>query len=197
MGVPLLGGGQGLPDLGGVSAEELAQGPRGTLVICNDCGTIEYVPAFDGPPEYNQPLIARLTQHREYVAGTEHPHTKALTTVNAFQWETNNDYRAYITKAIIAAQKTGDVGIGKQNYELRNTFEQDAFTCWKQHNKTTDCGDYKSDKKRLVPPTRDDRKELGLETRSKHIYTTAFLCDYCPVKSLVQEKHFKKKGLYD
>lgn len=202
MSVPLLGGGgyDPLPDLGGISQEELVNGAKGSLLVCDDCNTIEYVPAFDGPPEWNQPLLALLEKHRSYVGGTFHPHTKALTAVNAKLWETNEDFRKYIVKAINAAKKTGEVGLGTKMYDLRNTFEADAFSCWThEHNRTENCEDYRSDKKRLVQndeETRSLRREAGVETRTKQIYTTAYLCDFCPYKTKVMERVRKSQGFY-
>ena len=70
------------------------------------------------------------------------------------------------------------------------------MTCWiKEHNQTKDCGDYKHDKKLLKPGTELERMKAGLEKESNG--PKVYLCDYCPVKSKVQEKAFKKKGLYN
>lgn len=184
-----------LPDLSGVDQDELENGPRDQLLVCGDCKTIEHIPSFDGPMEHNQPLQARLRGHLVYLADGTATHAIAFTTVNAKLWETNEEFRKYIVKAISDAQKTGDVGLGDGLYDLKSTFKEDAYTCWQdKHGRTENCEDYKDDKMRLVPPTKGERKELGLETRSKHIYTTAYLCDYCPYKSIVQQRVMKAKG---
>lgn len=195
MSIPLLGGGSSLPDLGGIDKEEMTNGPRDQLLVCADCGTIEHIPFFAGPMEHDQAHQARLRNHLVPTAEGLSTHAIAYTTVNAKLWATNDDFRKYITKAISDAQKTGDVGIGTALYDLRSTFEEDAMKCWRvDHGRTENCEDYKSDSKRLVPPTRDDRRELGLETRAKHIYTTSYLCDYCPFKSIAQRRVMKARG---
>ena len=66
--------------------------------------------------------------------------------------------------------------------------------CWMQHNQTKDCNEYKSDHKLLQPGTSVERASLGLEKEAKG--PKVYLCDYCPIKSIVQEKAFTKKGLY-
>jgi hypothetical protein len=199
--IPLLGGNggfeQALPELTGIDEEDLKNGPRDQLLVCGDCHTIEHVPAFYGPPEYNMPLRARLANHSVELADGISTHPLAITTVNAKLWAENEDFRKYITKAISAATKTGDVGLGDANYDLKSTFQEDAMACWRgEHNRTQNCEDYRSDKKRLVPPTRGERKELGMETRSKHIPSNTWLCNYCPYHSIVEDRVRKAQGFY-
>lgn len=198
MNIPMIGGNRGLPDLGGISEEELKNGPRDELLVCADCGTIEHIPGFDGPPEYNQPRIARLRNHVVDLAnGTSNSHAIAFTTVNAKLWAENEEFREYITKAISEAQKTGDVGLGNTLYDLRSTFAEDAMQCWRVgHGRTENCDDFKTERKRLIPPTRDERRDLGLSTAAKDIYSTAYLCDYCPYGSIVMQRARKARGLY-
>lgn len=196
MDLPSIGSG-GLPDLGGFSKDELENGQRDQLLICGDCETIEHIPAFDGPMEHDQAHQARLRNHLVPLADGISTHAIAYTTVNAELWKTREDFRTYVVSAINAARKTGDVGLGANLYDLRSTFAEDAMACWRgEHNRTQNCADYRADKKRLVPPTRDERRELGLETRSRQIYTTAYLCDYCPYKSIVMQRARKAKGVY-
>ena len=196
MDIPLIG--SGLPDIRGISEEELKNGPRDELLVCADCETIEHIPGFDGPPEYNQARLARLRGHVVDLAdGTGRSHAIAFTTVNAKLWAENDEFRKYVVNAISDAQKTGEVGLGSGLYDLRSTFAEDALRCWRvEHNRTENCQDYRSDKKRLVPPTRGERKELGLETRAKNIYTTSYLCDYCPYASVVAQRKNHAKGYY-
>lgn len=198
MDVPLLGNGNsGLPDLGVIDQDELKNGIKDTLLICADCGTIEHSPFFDGPIEFDQPFQARLANHIVKTTEGTRSHAIATTRVNAKLWKENEDFRKYIARAISEAQKTGDVGLGQKNYDLKSTFSEDAMRCWRvEHNRTQNCEDYRSDKKRLVPDTRGERKELGLETRSKFIQTSVTLCDYCPYKRIVEDRVRKSQGFY-
>lgn len=86
--------------------------------------------------------------------------------------------------------------MGSEYYDAKSNFLQDAMTCWKGFNRTTDPGhcDYRKDNKRLYPGTTADRKELGLDPKDR---PNTFLCDFCPVHSIVQQKKNKKDGLYN
>lgn len=195
-GVPLLtGGGQpSLPDLSGLdlSEEEIKNGPKDTLLVCADCGTIEHA---SGSPEHNEELEALGRRHEVYVAGNLYRHPLALTTVNSQLWAKSEEFRKFILAMIQDATKTGDVGLGNKNYDLKNTFQEDALTCWRQHNRTTDCADYKSESKKLLADTRGDRKELGLSTRAAD-RPGVYLCVYCPFHSVVMERVRKSEGFY-
>ena len=86
-------------------------------------------------------------------------------------------------------------GLGQSYYDTKENFRADAMRCWRvEHNRTTNCGDYKSDSKRLLPDTRMDRKELGLDPKSR---PNTFLCDFCPYKSIVMQRQNKEEFGYD
>jgi hypothetical protein len=191
--VPLLG----QPSPSSIMREELAEGDRDDLLICKDCGTIEHIPFFDGPPEYNSARIARLRDHVYDLAdGTSSTHEIAFTTVNSLFWKTSQDFRDWVVRAINDSIETGDVGLGEKNYALKSTFMEDAVTCWRKHKRTNDCDEYMSKGKRLVPDdTRGDRKELGLSTRSADM-PGIYLCSFCPVHSIVAQNERAKQGLY-
>lgn len=86
-------------------------------------------------------------------------------------------------------------GLGQTYYDTKSNFLADAFKCWAtEHNRTLNCADYKSDKKRLLPDTRGERKELGLDPKSR---PNTFLCDFCPYNSVVMQRSRKDKFGYD
>jgi hypothetical protein len=86
-------------------------------------------------------------------------------------------------------------GFDPEVYKADEGFRADAMQCWKQHLRVRECGDYKSPEKRLTPNTAKERKEAGLpKYRSDR---DVYLCDFCPAKSIVQEKVFKQRGLYN
>lgn len=168
-----------------------ADGPRLRLLICHDCGSIEPLPAYDGPVEYDDTLNFRLAGHRTE-SGT--PHRGSLGTVSEASWE-DTEKRAQILREIAKAHAGGEVGLGTKMYAARSTFQEDAMTCWRQHNRTQNCEDYKSDKKRLVPDTKSERKELGLSVKSSARPGTS-LCVFCPYHSVVMERARKAQGFY-
>ncbi|KUL44699.1 hypothetical protein ADL22_12195 [Streptomyces sp. NRRL F-4489] len=75
-------------------------------------------------------------------------------------------------------------GLGVDFYTTKNTFQEDAMVCWKKHNRTLDCGDFRSKRVMLTPGTNADRKAAGLPK-----YRSAkdrYLCDFCPVMNRVR-----------
>lgn len=165
------------------------------LLVCTHCKSLEILPDFEGPPEHDSVLGALLERHK--VAG--HPEDSGkLLRVDESAW---NLHRADIEAEIRKAFAGGLTGFEAAYYHAKDTFKEDAFECWRQHNRDPACSDYKSEKKLLKPgagsgteafDTSQDRKDLGLSSSRTKVY----LCDFCPVKSLVQEAHFKKLGLY-
>jgi hypothetical protein len=195
-GVPLLGMGNGgmpaLPDLSGLdlSEEEVQNGARDTLLVCGECGTIEHA---SGEPQHNEELEALGRRHEVYVAGRLYRHPLAMATVNAQLWAKSEEFRKFIRAMIQDATKTGDVGLGDKNYNLKSTFQDDALTCWRKHNRTENCGDYKTDKMLLLADTREERRELGLSTRAVD-RPGVHLCVYCPYHSVVMKRVRKAQG---
>jgi hypothetical protein len=123
--------------------------------------------------------------------GTSHA---GLATVSEKTWDDPRLQKKVIEQLSEAASGK-DTGLGSGLYNLRDTFKDDAIKCWRQHNRTTNCGDYKSDSKRLVPDTRGDRRELGLETKASRRPGT-YLCVFCPYHSVVMQRARKEQGFY-
>lgn len=166
---------------------------RMRILVCFDCDSVDPLPLYDGPPEHDEYLTARIGNHRT-PGGT--PHRGRLFTVSEKSWN-NPSYRAEILKEIDKARGGGDTGLGTRFYDVRSTFQEDAMTCWRvKHNRTENCEDYKSDKMRLVPDTKEERKDLGMETRARHIPGGTYLCMFCPYASIVMERQRKAQGFY-
>lgn len=169
------------------------------LLICHQCHSIDPIPwCGEDPnckhPECIAPLEFRMAQHRD---GTGIPHAPAnLATVDEELWADAN-FRAEALRQIENIANPGQAkGLGQSLYDVRDTFQADAMTCWKRHNRTTDCGDYKHDRMRLVPDTKAERKDLGLDTSSA-ARPSHFLCDYCPMKSIKQQRVYSEQYKYD
>lgn len=175
-----------------------ANGPRLRLLICHDCNTVDVLPWYDGPPEYDDTLKYRLRESHqgpldEY-GEPRYYHHGTMATVAEKSWD-DGAKRKQILDEIAKAHAGGELGLGSKLYHARSNFKEDAFQCWREHNRTTDCQDYKSDKKKLVPDTRGDRRELGLETKSSSRPGT-YLCVFCPYHTIVMEKVRKEQGFY-
>lgn len=164
------------------------------LLICATCPSIEELPAYDGPPEYDEWLNRALTKHRT-ANGTPHVGLP-IANVEASEWSDSTTREAIISKIYEHGAMPGrSEGMGSEYYDTKNNFLQDAMTCWKGFNRTTDPShcDYKKDNKRLYPGTSADRKEAGLNPKDR---PNTFLCDFCPVNSIVLRKKREKAGQY-
>lgn len=152
------------------------------LLICRDCKTIEPLPDYIGSPDHDTMLDYLIRPHR--TDGLEHIGT--LARVVASDWNDVNIQRE-ISKKLVA-DFGGETGLGSDFYNTRDTFREDAMSCWGQHLRTSDCGDYKSDAKRLTPNTAQARKEAGMP--AYHTKDDRYLCEFCPVHSMVTQKAY-------
>ena len=172
------------------------------LLACSDCKTVEELDDYTGPreraDEYDVILNIALEKHRDGVE--QRPHIGQLFDVPKQDWD-NPNAREQILQQVSAKMNGGETGLGSEAYALRDTFREDAFTCWQQHNRNPACSDYKSPSKRLVPQTSAERREIGAAPASQYDATnpalTRFLCEYCPVHSMVVTARRKKAGMYD
>lgn len=150
------------------------------LLFCHTCHSVDELPDFDGPPEYDHYLNYRVAQH-QFPSDTPH---RGLLAKCA-------DDPKYINAAIDELENTVSPGqgsgLGQQLYDLRDNFGAEAMQCWKRHSRTDDCDDYRSEKKRLWLDTRADRKAEGMPTRRED-RPNIWLCDHCPVHSMVQRR---------
>lgn len=154
------------------------------LLQCRECKTLEVVPDYEGPPEYDFLLEKLAAPHRR--GG----HLGDLFKVPESEWKLPSR-RAEIEQRIW--NETGFTGFDSAYYATRDTFREDALGCFQLHNRNPDCSDYHSDQKRLTPGTAAERKAAGLP--KFHAVVDRYLCDFCPVHSLVRAKQFRKLGL--
>jgi hypothetical protein len=159
------------------------------LLRCDDCYTVEPLPDYDGPPEHDALLSALIARSHTEPSGTTH--RGKLLRIDKRHWDSPS-----VREAVIARirEESGHTGLDPDFYASRDTFAEDALLCFQEHHRNPACNDYKSDHKRLTPDTQAERKELGMgEYRSK---LNRYLCEFCPVHSLVVEAARHKAGLY-
>lgn len=164
-------------------------GPQIRILVCRTCKSIDELPDFEGHPSDDLLLNLTVDKHQK-----PEPHIGLLFKFPVKYWVVPK-VKQEIIKQISGGSSGLDV-FGTNFYATRMTFADDAMACWAQHNRTKDCGDYKSEKKRLKPDTAAERKDAGLDKPGSS-GPKIYLCDFCPVKSLVQKKAFDKKGLYN
>lgn len=159
----------------------LEQQEQVRVLYCLDCGTLDQVPYYEGPPEHDQEL--------EYAAGKHetngHRHRGQLFSVEQRVWDNEQARRGIITQ--LAEGSKGVAEVMPSFYNVRDTFRDDALECFKKHLRPKEaCPDWRSDRKRLVPDTKADRKEAGISLRP--VGPTRYLCDYCPVRAYYEKK---------
>ena len=170
--------------------------PMMRLLVCKKCKTIDDVPPYEGPEggentvQYDHHLKFFVDPHVDKNC----PNQDRLVYHLPVKYWIVPKVKESIVAQIQAGGSQGLDVFGTNFYATSNNFRADAMTCWiKEHNQTKDCSDYKSEKKKLKPGTTKERADAGLDSESK---VKVYLCDFCPVKSLVQEKAYKKQGLY-
>ena len=169
--------------------------PMMRVLKCIRCRSIEEVPGYEGPEggentaEYDLTMKFFTDQHVS--KGCKRDDLVQYTLPVRF-WMIPK-----VKEGIIEQLKEGSKGLdvfGTNYYETKENLSADAMNCWmREHNQPQDCLDYKSDKKQLKAGTDKERIALGLPVLNNG--PKVYLCDYCPVKSIVQKKAFRKKGL--
>lgn len=159
------------------------------LLFCHTCHSVDELPDYEGPAEYDHYLAHRVSQH-QFESGQ--PHRGVLGRVK--------DDPEYIEAAIAEMENTvspgSGEGLGRVMYDLRDNYQAEAMQCWKRHGRTQNCDEYRADSKRLWADTKAERRAEHLSL-NKNERPNIWLCDHCPVHSLVQQRQRKAKGLYN
>jgi hypothetical protein len=157
------------------------------------------IPDVPGGRGDDEMLMARVMEHQfpPIHVGREvqsRPHEMILCRVPERLWN-DSSVRAHVVKEI--QKHTSGAGDGEglgELYDVKNNFMEDAMRCWqKEHGRTSDCGDYMSDRMTIMADSRGERKELGLDPKAR---ATIKLCQFCPVHSVVMQRKRKAAGLY-
>lgn len=180
-------------------AEESFETERFNLLVCKTCKSIEEIPytktgKYLGEGRYDQSDNPFVT----LAAEAHHDHVGApLMDILAIIWMTPK-YKEGIVQQLRdtffgkGAQSGLDV-FGTDFYNLKDTYSQDALSCYALHNRPKgQCSDYKSDRKLLSAGTEKERKAEGLGKSNIKVY----LCDFCPVKMYNQKRAYEAKSLY-
>jgi hypothetical protein len=163
------------------------QEPYIRLLVCHTCKSIEELPPYEGPNEHDVLLNVSVEKHGD-------SHMGRLFNVSALHWHSET-----LRPMIIEQIRKGSPGLdvfGTQFYNTRMTFHEDAMACYKQHNRPKEgCPEFRVEKKRLVPGTNKERKEIGLSPVEKGTGPKVFVCDFCPVRSYYAHKHNVATGI--
>lgn len=158
------------------------------LLRCDVCRSLEELPDFDGPPDYDVLLQVALSRHRH---PSGEPHIGRLIDVPERAWN-NPHLKAALLRQIHEGSR-GLTEFDESYYDVQNTFREDAMICYSQHLRPKgSCPDFNAESKRLMPDTKAERKELGLTQRGMPII---HLCSFCPVRSFMDRKSNEAQGL--
>ncbi|MFL4491811.1 hypothetical protein ACJ6WD_11225 [Streptomyces sp. VTCC 41912] len=157
------------------------------LLLCKTCGSMEELPDYEGDPRQDFLLDTLVKRHRNPDGSPHIAHP--MLRVEKRHWDSPST-REEIIKRI--RDSTGHTGLDPAFYDAKNTFQEDAMTCWQQHSRSITCSDWCTDKKRLTPDTAAERKAASLPKyrSSKDIY----LCHFCPVANAVRRAAYDKAG---
>jgi len=192
VGIPMIGQGARIPADQGAVTEIKDNGPKLRVLYCWNCKSLEELPDYEGNPDDDILLQILISKHES----TGVPHTGTLFKISLSIWE-QEDKRRQIIEQIRDQVGGGLDNLDKGYYETRATFHEDAMKCYTSHLRPKDsCPDWAHESKRLLPKTNDLRKEAGLVSVAQSNSTKVYLCDFCPVKSMVLTKQRKAAGMY-
>lgn len=152
------------------------------LLLCHTCRSIDELPDYSGPPEYDVLLDDAVERH-QFPNGEGH--IGKLAQVETKDWEDNAKRAAILEKIKEAVE--GSTGMPSEWYATKNTYQADAMKCYGDHHRPREgCIDYCDSSKRLGNPTR-----AGWEGGPR-----VFLCQFCPVETWVRTQVRHQKGAY-
>lgn len=162
------------------------------LLICHSDKSVTPLPWCG---EDNQCQHAGCLEPLEYRLGEHIGHRVDLADIEEEVWKDPARQKTIIAQAVDYTCGTGNAaGLGGEFYNVRDTFREDAMSCWRKHNRTKDCADWRTDRMRLYPDTKADRKELGLDPKTR---PTSSLCDFCVVTSVKMQRMRKDRYGYN
>ncbi|MBD0734107.1 hypothetical protein [Streptomyces sp. CBMA29] len=161
------------------------------VLICQDCQSTEVLPDYAGDPAGDEALIYATGKH-VYPNGEKH-FGRLYGKIEEEKWK-NREVRDEVLRRIW--QQEGHTGFEPWVYNTFETLKADAMQCWTSRLRPETCSDYRSESKRLLPPTAEARKAEGMGKYKASSRHTQYLCSYCPINSVVEQKERDRRGLY-
>ena len=158
------------------------------LLRCDTCGPpVEEVPWTSDDPglpaDYDDALLFVLRRH---VFPDGLPHIGRLVVVEKRAWDLPNIRRVFMEQIWGGSRGFGELDV--RYYDTSNQLRSDALTCFSRHGRPKEgCPDWRIESKKLLPDTREDRKDVGLSTDPRARSST-WLCSFCPCSSYYARK---------
>lgn len=148
------------------------------VLRCDECATIDQMPDWTEGPD-SDPYLPSVVEHHKN-------HHGQLFRLPVGLW-LDDQSRRKIIEQIQRKSPLGLAEIDSTIYEVRDQFAVDAMACYNAHQRPKDgCSEFRGSHKQLKPDTAKDRKELGLQPL--HGGPKVYLCDWCPVRSVLSQK---------
>lgn len=163
------------------------------LLICSTCHTVEELPTYSGDPRGDTWLRAKEAEHLLPSGEKLHGDVR-VGRIEQENWLAHKNEILAKLAAEMTAPGEG-AGFGQAFYDAKDNFSLDAMKCWRvEHGRRLNCEDYMSDKKRLLPDTKAERKAEGLDYKHR---PGTYLCQFCPVHQHVQQKKASEEFGYN
>jgi hypothetical protein len=177
-----------------VETSDDSKGTKLRLLVCKTCNSIQPLPDYEGPIDHDETLLARVAEHQYPGPAPTRGHELELGRVSEASWN-DPEKQAQMLGEIKKNVGVGKgAGLGNEAYAVRDNFAADAMKCWRfEHGRTSNCDDYMSDKKKILADSRAERKDLGLDPKTR---ASIKLCQFCPYHSVVMQRKRKAAGQY-
>lgn len=171
------------------------EGPLIRLLLCLVCETIEELPDYEGPSNFDYLLEISLEKHK-FDSGEEHK--GKLFKLPVKSWANPEQKKAILEQFKQGGSKgLDDLDPDKSFYETKMEFADAAMECWQKHLQTPMCNDYESPSKRLLPNTAKERADLNLPSPEHLEGPQVYSCHFCPVHVNVTTKKRAMRGMYN
>jgi hypothetical protein len=171
-------------------------GPVIRLLLCFVCNSIDELPPHDGPSETDILLEMTVEKH-EFPSGLRHQGKMFILPVKVWA---NTSNRKEIINQLKGTGVTGLDAMTEEGdfYSTKMQFAEDAMSCYTYHLRPEDnCADYRTESKRLLPKTAKERKSAGLEAPKDAALPKIYLCNFCPMQSVIVTKQRAMRGMYN
>jgi hypothetical protein len=162
------------------------------LLICSTCRTVEELPPYSGDPRGDTWLRTKETEH--LLPSKEKMHGDVrVGRIERSDWLSHKDDILTKMAAEMTAPGSG-AGLGQAMYDAKDNYSVDAMKCWRvDHKRTQNCGDYMTQKMRILPDTKAERKSEGVTTQRPAIH----LCQFCPYHQIVEQRKASEEFGYE
>lgn len=154
------------------------------LFICEKCGSVDEMPAYEGHPSGDY-WLKRMESGHMLDSGTALHGQTHVGHIEQSYWLSHKEEIVNEMAKEFTLPGAG-AGLGQTYYDVKSNYSHDAMQCWRvEHNRTKNCQDYMSSKKKVMPDTRAERKSEGMDYKNRPGF---YLCELCPYHQVVQQR---------